>query len=413
MKKRLLRYCIVFLSLIACYFLFMLLGCLIPDKPVQRNIARSVPVFMHQGDYPCAIIAKPECKMDNFTDALILNMTYHISRDSLKTSLLLNPYTFNDIYMNVNLEKTVERAPSSVTYYARYWHGSSFLMRFLLLFGNYEHIRQFLYVISMVLLLCAATLLYRETGLGVTLYFFSGFMLLHGFTTQMCLQFFPTIAIALVATIAICCKWRDFPAVLMIFFVAGSVTSFFDLFSTPLLTFGLPVLAYIALNRNTEETWGQSLWNVVKTGIVWMVAYATTWGTKWLTATLVTRVNVFQSAVGSGLAHSHALEEGGRCAALAANLHLLNFPLILSLLLAAAVIAFVFFNKKGLKTALICLLVSLTPYVWYFAVASHSYWHSWFTYRVQMIAVSGIFLFFACLTDWQKVKSLPDKIRKQ
>ena len=124
MKKNIQRYCIVFFSLIAGYFIFMLLGCLIPDKPVQRNIARSVPFFMHQGDYPYAIIEKPECKMDNFTDALILNMTYHISRDSLKTSLLLNPYTVNDIYMNVNLEKTVERAPSSVTYYARYWHGS-------------------------------------------------------------------------------------------------------------------------------------------------------------------------------------------------------------------------------------------------------------------------------------------------
>lgn len=412
MKKKIQRYCIVFFSLIAGYFIFMLLGCLIPDKPVQRNIARSVPVFMLQGDYPYAIIAKPECKMDNFTDALILNMTYHISRDSLKTSLLLNPYTINDIYMNVNLEKAVERAPSSVTYYARYWHGSSFLMRYLLLFGNYEHIRQLFYVISMALLLGAAILLYRETGLGFTFYFFTGFMLLHGFVMQMSLQFFPTIAIALVVTIAICCKWRNFPAVLMIFFVSGSVTSFFDLFSTPLLTFGLPVLAYIVLNRNTEETWGQSLWNVVKTGIVWFVAYATTWSTKWLVSTLFTSVNVFQSAAGSGLAHSHALEEGGRCAALAANLHLLNFPLILSLLLVAAIIAFAFFNKKGLKTALICLLVSLTPYVWYFAVASHSYWHSWFTYRGQMITVSGFFLFFACLTDWQKVKSLPDKIRK-
>lgn len=412
MKKTFFRYLVVFLSLITGYFLFMLLGCLIPDKPVQRNIARSVPVFMHQGDYPYAVIAKPECKMDNFTDALILNLTYHISRDSLKTSLLLNPYTFNDIYMNVNLEKTVERATSSMTYYARYWHGSSFLMRFLLLFGNYEHIRQLLYVISMALLLGAATLLYREAGLGITLYFFSGFMLLHGFTTQMCLQFFPTIAIALVATSAICCKWRNFPAVLMIFFVSGSVTSFFDLFSTPILTFGLPALAYVVLNRNTENAWGKSLWNLVKTGIVWFCSYAITWATKWLIATLCTDINVFQSAAGSGLAHSHSLAEGGRFVALSANLQLLNFPLILSLLLVAAIIAFAFFNKKGLKTALICLLVSLTPYVWYFAVASHSYWHSWFTYRGQMITVSGLFLFFACLTDWQKVKSLPDKIKK-
>lgn len=141
MKKRLLRHAIAFPILIASYLLFMLLGCLMPDKSVQRNIARSLPTFMHQGDYPYAIFEKPGCKMDNFTDALIFNITYNISRDSLKTSLFLNPYKQSDIYMNVNLETAINRHPCQTVHYARYWHGSSFLMRFLLLLGDYEHIR--------------------------------------------------------------------------------------------------------------------------------------------------------------------------------------------------------------------------------------------------------------------------------
>lgn len=411
MKTRIFRYCIVFFLLIAIYFLFMLMSCLMPDKTVQRNIARSVPAFTQQGDYPYAVLDKPECKMDNFTDALILNLAYHVSRDSLKTSLLLNPFVISGKNMSENLGETVDRISGQTIYYARYWHGSSFLMRFLLLFGNYEHIRQILYVLAMALMLCTAALLYRETGLVHTLFFFSGFMLLHGFVTQMSIQFFPVIAIAFSSTIAICCKRYNFPAVLMTFFVAGSLTSFFDLLTTPILTFGLPLLAYLVLNRDTLETWLQYLWKMVQTGIAWCVAYITTWSFKWLIATLLTCVNVFQSAAGSIFDHSQPLVDGGRWVALSANLQLINFPLTLSLLVIAAVFAFVFFNKKGLKTAFMCLLVSFLPYVWYFIAASHSYWHSWFTYRTQMITVSGVFLFFACLTDWQKVCFLFNKKR--
>lgn len=346
MKKTFFRYLIVFISLITGYLLFMLLGCLVPDKPVQRNIARSVPVFMNQWDYPYAVFEKPGCKLDNFTDALILNMAYHTNRDSLKTSILLNPYLHKDIYMTINLAKTVAGERDGTSYYSRYWHGSSFLMRFLLLLGNYEHIRQILFVTSMLLLLTAAAFIYREAGLPYMLGFFSGFTLLNGFIMQVSIQFFPVMAIALISSIVLCIKWRDFSSVLMIFFVAGSITSFFDLITIPLITMGMPLLLYLVLDRNTEEPWQKSLWEIVLIAAIWFAGYAVTWATKWIIATLATDVNVIQDATGVGLRYSQPADDGSRWTALTMNLQLLNFPLILSLLSITAIVSFLFSTKE-------------------------------------------------------------------
>ena len=412
MKKKLLRYAIAFPLLIGGYLLFMLLACLVPDKPVQRNIARSLSPFMHQGDYPYAIFEKQGCKMDNFTDALILNIAYNISTDSLKTSLFRNPYHYTDIYMNVNLENTIKQSESQTRYYPRYWHGSSFLLRFLLLLGNYEHIRQLFYAVSMVLLLILASLIYREAAPPYMVGFFSGFVLLHGFVTQMSIQFFPVLAITFVASIAICRKWKDFSSVCMTLFVAGSFTAFFDLLTTPLLTLGLPLLLYFILNRNNEQTWMRTFGETAELSVTWIVGYTVTWATKWGISTLVTGRNVFLDAAGSVMYRSHRVDGYSRWDALAVNLQQLNFPLILALVVAAAILALLFFNKRNIKTALLCLITATSPYVWYFAIANHSQQHFWFTYRLQMIAISGVVLFFICLTDWQKIAALELPFRK-
>lgn len=412
MKKKLLRYAIAFPLLIVGYLLFMLLACLMPDKPVQRNITRSLPTFMHQGDYPYAIFEKKGCKMDNFSDALILNMAFNISRDSLKTSLFLNPYHFTDIYMNVNLESVVRQSESQTRYYPRYWHGSSFLMRFLLLFGNYEHLRQLFYAFSMVLLLILASLIYREAGPPYMVGLFSGFILLHGFVTQMSIQFFPVLAITLIAAIAICSKWKDFSSVCMTLFVTGSFTAFFDLLTTPLLTLGLPLLLYFVLHRNNEQTWVRTFGETAELSLTWFVGYAATWAAKWGISTLMTGQNVFLDAAGNAMFRSQHVDGYTRWDALAVNLQQLNFPLILVFVVAAALLALLFFNKRNVKTALFCLITATSPYIWYFAIANHSQEHFWFTYRAQMIAISGIFLFFICLTDWQKIAALELPLRK-
>ena len=409
MKKRLLRHAIAFPILIAGYLLFMLLGCMVPDRPVQHNIARSLSPFMHQGDYPYAIFEKPGCKMDNFTDALILNITYNLSADSLKTSLFLNPYHASDICMSANLGTAVNQSVANANYYPRYWFGSSFLMRFLFLFGNYEHIRELLYAISMLLILILAALIYREIGIPYLLGFFSGFLMLHGFITQMSMQFFPVLAITLATSIAICCKWKDFSFVCMALFLAGSFTTFFDLLTTPLLTLGFPLLLYLIMDRNTEGTWWLTFKKMAELSMTWLVSFAATWATKWILATLATDFNILKDAANCTSIHSHCMEGFNRWSAVTMNLQQLNFPLILAFLMAVAFFALLFFNKKNLKTALFCLFTASVPYFWFFIVAHHSQMHFWFTYRLQMMTISGVFLFFICLTDWQKVRDFYSK----
>lgn len=402
MKKRLLGYCIAFCILIASFLLFMVLGCLMPDQKVRRNVTRSAPPLERQGNYPHAIYDKEVCQMDNFTDGLILSMAYFVSADSMRTSMFANPHANVGMDMSIGLKRVVENDIPSMRYYPRYWHGSVFLTRFLLLFGNYEFIRQMLQVIAMALLLIASVVIYKQVGLPLTLAYFSGFIFLHGFIMQFSIQFFPVWALTLICSIVMCYKWKDFSKVLLLLFVTGSVTAFFDLLTTPLLTMALPLLLYLILSRKENESWGQGLWKIVRGGIAWCAGFVCTWCTKWLLSTVFTGQNVFQDAFSQVAYRSEASADFSRLDAVSQNLSMVNFPLLTWFIIPLIILMVFFFCKKNIKTSSLCLLFIFVPYAWYFVVADHSYCHWWFTYRLQMMSVTALLLGIAVLIDWTR-----------
>lgn len=402
MEKTIIRGILLFFSLIVCYLLFMVAGTLMPDGKVRKNIGRSVWAMERQGDYPRAVFDGEYGRMDNFTDALILNMAYHVSADSLKASIFLNQHAKTGAYVASGLRTMVEKQMGGDMPYPRYWHGSVFLMRFLLLFGNYEFIRQLLFVLSTSLLLIAFTLVQKQIGIPCALAYFSGFFFLHGFVMQMSIQFFPVLMITLGASIALSRCWRDFSKVILVFIATGSVTSFFDLLTTPLLTMGLPLVLYLMLSRDEDMSWLAAFWRVVRSGFAWGVSFAATWMTKWGLASLMTGENVFKDAIGQAAYRSGADADFSRWDAVTANLQMLNIPLIMWFVLAIGLCAIFFFNKKWWRNGSICVLLTALPYVWYFAISNHSFLHWWFTYRLQMLSVAAALVCAAGFVDWKR-----------
>lgn len=199
----------------------------------------------------------------------------------------------------------------------------------------------------------------------------------------------------------------------LLLFVAGSLTAFFDLMTTPMLTLGIPLLVMLADEKNQ----GNSFWSIIKEIIVisifWGLGYASTWIFKWILATWLTGTNVIADAISISKYRINGDVSGEIAGASSitvwdsvyANLSKSPLALIMALFLSLSIIACFAFNKKGIKMALAYLIVSLLPIMWYVAISNQTYVHCWFTYRALIITVTGIFMALTYIIDWQRLKN--------
>jgi hypothetical protein len=286
--------------------------------------------------------------------------------------------------------------------YARYWHGNTFFFRPWFIMMDFNLVRWWLFVISTLLMVVLVCTYYREAGLLKTLALASGFVATCGFVTQFSMQFFPVLAITIIASLLIVKKkgTKNFG---MLFFVVGSLTCFFDLLTTPLLTLGLPLAVLLSLKRNEGFQLKDGLLEIVKLVLLWGLGFALTFVTKWALATLVLGYNVFADAFDTSL-YRLGVEDFTRWDAVSRNFKVLNLPMIVIAALVLIILMVIRRSKFQWRKALLFLLIGLAPYVWYLALSNHSYLHWWFTYRLQAIAVTCLFMM---LTDTSVKTSVP------
>ena len=407
MKKECIKYILVFFTLIFIFFSYSTLVALLPTKNIKKNIEKSISEMAPEGTYPKGMINKKQYQMDNFTDALILSQNYSIDNRQPVTSALVPKYA-KDTAINVfnSTIRQVEHNDVHLISYPRYWHGNTFLLRPFLLFTDYSEIRWILYVISSLLFLILGIKLFQIFGMIKTFAFFLGLWFVNIFITQFSIQLFVTVSIAIIACILMCNHYHNRKKILLLAFIFGALTSYFDLLTTPLLTCGLPLIVYLSAEK--EDVFKKRFSSLVAFVLLWSIGYALTWCSKWALATIFTDINVFKDALHTA-SYRISSEDFSRCDAVIENYKLLpNFfiYLILTLLLPFIVM---FFNKKEIKTNILLLIVVTFPYLWFLVVAQHSWWHWWFTYRIQ--AISIIALFFICINfiSWDKIEKLIHK----
>lgn len=402
--KAVVPYIKAFAILMAAFWGFALAACLLPDAPVQRHVAYSVTHGDLQIDYPRAIIPREECRMDNFTDALILNQAYMCSRDSLLVSSLANYHSCVGGDAVEVLQNLVAGEDKIKDAYSRYWHGSTYLARCLLVFKDYTAIRYILYFLSSLLLLAAAAVVWRRAGWRPVVAAAVGLLAVRVFVMQFSLQFLPVMAIG-VATAAYLCVGPRHRRMSdgMVFFVAGALTAYFDLLTAPMLALGLPLCVAAWLTPDGEG-FGRGLWRLVRMALLWFAAYLFAWAFKWLLATLLLPGNVFADAIQQISMRTSDIDDWTRLDALGANLKMLPWSYIIISLAVFIVLAVRRFDSRGWTRAALLLVVMLLPYAWYFAAANHSYLHWWFTYRAQGVSVCALLLAVAALIGPRKAK---------
>jgi hypothetical protein len=223
------------------------------------------------------------------------------------------------------------------------------------------------------------------------------------FVTQFSLQYFPVMAISLIGGIWMCNNEQTSQKKCLLFlFIIGMVTAFFDLLTNPLLTIGVPLIVYLLLLGNEERTFWELFKSIFVLSMFWFIGFSGAWLMKWILAALFAGPDTFGMAI-KAVQWRTTTGDYTRWDAVVRNFNQIPIKWLCSILSCMLLLTLFCFNKKGVKFAILFLIIGLFPYVWYFILSSHTHPHFWFTYRAQIISMSCAMLFFVFLIDWEKL----------
>ena len=394
MMRNVVKYIVVFIVLIASYCIFAVFSCILPDQAVKCHVKKAAATLFMEGNYPRAIIDEEACRRDNFTDAMILNQIYTIDRTRpVRSATAVTRMNMDPMYDQTGiLYKLTQQDTTFVPIdYARYWHGSTFLFRIILAITSFTTLQRLMSMTIALLFVLFICCYYPRAGLWKTLVWVVSWVLVNGFATQFSMQFFPVWALTLAASILVVRAGPHAPSLGMLFFVTASLTSYFDLLTTPVLTLGWPLLVWLSLYDSREQKMAGTIRQIFLICLLWSVGYILTFATKWLIGTVVLGKNVFLDAYGSAICHITA-EEHTRWDTIVRNIEMLPLDMVCLSLIFFAGITLFHFRMSGGKMALLYLVVATGPLLWYIVLYQHDYMHNWFTYRLLAVSLAALFL---------------------
>ena len=207
-----LQYTGLFVLLIVVYLLFAVISCCLPDKTIKRHVKMASVSLSKYGNYPRSIIDVEGCQQDCFTEALVLNQIYCIDRHKpLKSAMAGERISISWVLPEDLWLLTHDQLDAPRIKYARYWHGSTFLFRYLLTFLSYAQIQWLLFAISCVLLLIFGAAYLPRVGIWKTAAMMMSWILVYGFMMFFSLQFTPIFIISLLASL-LWCDWMGITA---------------------------------------------------------------------------------------------------------------------------------------------------------------------------------------------------------
>lgn len=357
--------------------------------PVNRqNLDASNELLEKEGWYPRASVTARSLDahfhslfpdvLDNATDALMLNTAFDAGEGS--------PFTRA---MNAHNEYLGD--------YSYYWHGYVVILRSLMLLFDFSELRILNGICQLFLLFALAFALGREKGMGHVAMLVTSYVLLSSLAMPLSLQFTWVFYIAYIGTLLLLHKRQFFSVRFrhVYFFIGiGMLTSYFDLLTYPLFTWGAPLVWWLVTDESREK---EAFWvkRVIGSGFSWIVGYAGMWVAKWGIATIVLGRDIFESALHEVFFRSGVLEENAcrfqdRLNAIYTNWKHYGY-LPYALLLAGWLSWWVYCTIKGgwhgTAKRYAYFLTGISSVVWFFTLANHTLGHHFFTHRIYGISV--------------------------
>ncbi len=283
--------------------------------------------------------------------------------------------------------------------YNYYWHGYVIILRVLQYFMNYEQIQMANYAFQITLIVMLAVLIGRQKNTKYVLMLASSYALMMPMALGLCLQYYAVFNIAFTASVILLYRqefWQKGNRLFYGFLVIGMLTSYFDLLTFPLITWGIPLVWWLVMD-SSERSIKESLKRIVTLGISWIAGYGGMWAGKWIIATIVLQKNIIQEAIleiviRSGVDVSVAYGLTNRFYSLYTNWLHYNYILYIIILVSWLIYWLICGLLYGWKRihparALSYLLVACSSFVWYIVVLNHTEIHHAFTYRIYAVTI--------------------------
>ena len=395
-----LRYVLAFLIIVAVACALLYAAGLIPQAALKQHMLETMDQLQIEGVNPGVLYAgHPRSSLDNYSESRILLHSYYMDTKSSAAAVLSNPgwepANFNKDMLFSEMRAAVASDASPNLTYTRYWMGFRAVVRPLLLLMNYMDARQLIQWTFLLLLGAVSLQLYRRTNsFWIALGFVFALSQLNPIVISGCFQYSACFLIAMVGMlVALTSRFRAFSAQ-MLCFVLGAATQYFDFYTAPILTFGLPMLALLLRKQyNTTDDFrlGKTSKLVLTAFAAWMAAYLAMWLAKLALTAALTSENAFVDAFSRVRAWVFEPAAGGTVASMiplalfycAINLvDLVPLALEGALLIGYGIrVIRIRPQRRVWHEQLVYLLVALLPLLWIVAAAKPAYDHMYFQYR--------------------------------
>jgi len=392
-----------------CLFIgyaLLLLVFLLPVTPMKNNLKEDITLFENEGYYNQMIEGYKSTQLDNYTDIIMLMNAIYDGPEPFYQKAFAN-YRYNDSDLN-NIDELSDYLNEGITHgtstYSWYAHGYLVILKVLLLFMGYSGIR---------ILGCAATLL--VIALSITGFikknlpeliipYLMAVFVINPVAVSMSLQYSSAwyTMHALLLWLLYFWNTKDSEKLTSAFFITGIGIAYFDFLTYPLVVYGIPICVVIyEYYKKTDITYKNIVKTIITSGISFLAGYIILFISKWILGIIAAGPQVIASItehVSERMSSTGMDYEIHRYDAILKNLDVLNhapyiFILIISLLAFAA---FYLYKKRkpdfDKRLVIPSILIFLSPFVWFMALANHSHAHYFFTYRIISIAIFVLYM---------------------
>lgn len=432
--KGLIRYILVFIILIGIYFALLTLSSLIPSSALEKNVRSSSEILIEEGERVTFDLGYKEENIFTFTDALMINTAYSVDNTHpIESSILARknyiPGQTKEVYPDgqYNLganEKYINKENGDLyqtqelyglmhgdniedSYeYARYWHGYLSILRPLLTIFDYSGIRVVLFILTLVSIVSLVILICRKINVLTGIIYIIGLLSISIFIITKSLNESLIFLVAFISSIYLLLRYRKIKNIGVFFFIVGSISSFIDLLTAPLVTLGITAITYFLIMQKNEENVSikKYILEILKIGIAWTLGYGITWASKWLITELIFNRPIISQAIEQASFRSNVPkykgeELFGALDVIERNLEFLSTPVsgIIFVIFILFIIIFMIKNskkninfKENLKNCVPFIIIFFFPIIWYLVLKQHSYTHVNFTYRLLIISIISL-----------------------
>lgn len=426
--KRILKYIVIFLLVVAFLLSFLVATAKIPKEIISENVKKSERCFKTDFEIEEIDRNKEYTYLHIYADAVLLNIAYCFDENNpLESVLEAKYYVENERrekrgIFDYNFRMLVDTKQAPNKEYIRYWHGSAGILRILLIFMDLGQIYIFNVIVLSILLVILLILLLKNKAITLAISLIVSLVMIVCIFVPFCLEYTWTFYIMLISSI-LSIIWKDKQEKLnMLFFITGMITCFLDFLSTEIITIAVPLLIVVVLqSKDKKITNGkEAIKLIIKSIFLWTIAYASMWFAKWIIASIVLKIDAFKYVKDKAKVRINGKISGIEKNQLwwyAIKRNLLTlYPLklqketskLLVIPIIMAILEVIIIRKKDLKKLWlsgVILLIGILPYIRYILLSNHSYTHFFFTFRSQIVTVMAVILAMVYSIDidfWKK-----------